>query len=187
MVDHFEDHLIRCGHDPLRIIFYIVALFIMHYWRIIWMCGRNRRCLGNLLLDLVIFFIRILTVVIPPTYFDVSVRNALHSGVVSHSAIIPGFAAFRGEMEKDDQHNMLVEAAGGEFLPLLVDNLGIWTPLSVEILCSIAQISTVRNGLSTGKAFHHLVEWLIVQLYHYNAKMIKILCFWALHPHSKDD
>ena len=45
---------------------------------------------------------------------------------------------------------MLVE---GEFVPLVVDNFRIWT----KILCSIARISIVRNGLSTGKAFHHLV------------------------------
>ena len=33
-----------------------------------------------------------------PTYFDVSARSALHSGVLSHSAVTPGFAALRGEM-----------------------------------------------------------------------------------------
>ena len=43
----------------------------------------------------------------------------------------------------------------------------------------------MRNGLSTGKAFCHLVERLSVRLYRYNAKMI--LCFRALHPHSEDD
>ena len=120
-----------------------------------------------------------------PTYFDVSVRSALHFGVLSHSAITPGFAALRGEMEKDARHKALVEAAGGEFLLLVVNNLGVWTPSSVEILRSIARISTLQNGLSTGKAFHHLVEQPSVQLYHYDAKMI--LRFWALHPHSEDD
>ena len=120
-----------------------------------------------------------------PTYFDVSVQSALHSGVLSHSAITPGFAALRGEMEKDAKHKALIEAVGGDFLPLVVDNFGIWTPSSVEILRSIARISTVWNGLSTDKAFCYLVERLSVQLYCYNAKMI--LHFWALHPHSEDD
>ena len=85
-----------------------------------------------------------------PTNFDVSVRSALHFGVLSHSAITPGFTTLRREMEKDARYKALVEAAGGEFLPLVVDNFGIWTPSSVEIVRSIAQISTVRNGLSTG-------------------------------------
>ena len=56
----------------------------------------------------------------------------------------------------------LTEAAGDEFLPLVVDNFGIWTPSSVEILHSIARISTMQNELSTGKAFRHLVERLSV-------------------------
>ena len=60
-----------------------------------------------------------------PTYFDVSVRSALHSGVLTHSAITPGFAALKGEMEKDARHKELVEKAGGKFLPLVVDN-SVW-------------------------------------------------------------
>ena len=67
------------------------------------------------------------------------------------------FTALRGEMEKDAQHKMLVEATGGVFLPLVVDNLDIWTPSSVEILCSFAQISNIQNELSTDKGFCHLV------------------------------
>ena len=66
-----------------------------------------------------------------------------------------------------------------------MDSFGIWTPSSVEILCLIACISTVWNGLSTGKAFRHLVEWLSVHLYCYNDKMV--LHCWELHPLSEDD
>ena len=68
-------------------------------------------------------------------------------------------------MEKDARHKTLVEAAGGEFLPLVVDNFGIWTPSSVEILCSIAGFPLCGMGCP-------LVERLSVQLYCYNAKMI---------------
>jgi len=39
-------------------------------------------------------------------------------------------------MEKDARHKELVEEAGGEFLPLVVDNFGVWTPSSIEILRS---------------------------------------------------
>ena len=77
-----------------------------------------------------------------PTYFDISVRSAVHS-VVS-----PGFEALRGEMEKNSRHRRLVEAAGGLFFPLVVDNFGVWTPSSIEVLRSVARTSTVRNGLS---------------------------------------
>ena len=113
-----------------------------------------------------------------PTYFDISVRSAVHSGVISHSAS-PGFAALKGKMEKDARHKNLVEAAGGVFFPLVVDSFGVWTPSSIEVICSIARSSTVCNGLSVSTAFHHLMEWLSVQLYQYNARMI--LHFWAFH------
>ena len=43
-----------------------------------------------------------------PTYFDISVRSALHAGVVTHSALSSG-VALRGEMEKDARHQGLVE------------------------------------------------------------------------------
>ena len=84
-------------------------------------------------------------------------------------------------MEKDARHKNLVEAAGGVFFPLVVDNFGVWTPSSIEVLRSIARSSTVRNGLPVSTAFHHLVERLSGQLYRYNARMI--LHVWALHPH----
>ena len=118
----------------------------------------------------------------PPTYFDISVRSAVYSGIISHSASALGFAVLKGEMEKDAWHKNL---AGGVFFPLVVDNFGVWTPSSFEVLCSIARSSTLRNGLSVSIAFHHLVERLSVQLYRYNARMI--LHFWALHPHLEDD
>ena len=82
-----------------------------------------------------------------PTYFDISVRSALHAGVVTHSTLSSGFAALRGEVEKDVRHWGLVKAAGGVFFPLVVDNFGVWTPSSIEVLCSIARSSTDRNGL----------------------------------------
>ena len=105
----------------------------------------------------------------PTAYFDVSVRSALHSGVITHSATSPGFAAQKGELEKDMQHKGLVEAAWGVFFPLVVDNFGIWTPFGIEVLHSIARSSTVHNGLPISTAFRHLVERLSVQLYRYNA------------------
>ena len=73
-----------------------------------------------------------------PTYFDISVRSTLRAGVVTHFALSSGFAALKGEVEKDVQHRGLVEAAGGVFFPLVVDNFGVWTPSSIEVLCSIA-------------------------------------------------
>ena len=63
-----------------------------------------------------------------PTYFDISVKSALHSGVITHSASSPGFAALKGEMEKDARYRDLVEDAGGVFFPLVVDNFEFGHP-----------------------------------------------------------
>ena len=47
-----------------------------------------------------------------PTYFDVSVRSALHPGVLIHSTSTSGFAALQGEIKEDAKHNNLVEECG---------------------------------------------------------------------------
>ena len=87
-----------------------------------------------------------------PTYFDISVRFAVHSGVITHSALSLGFAALTGEIKKYAQHRGLVKAAGGVFFPLVVDNFGVWTPSSIEVLHFVACTSTVCNGLSFSTA-----------------------------------
>ena len=186
LVDRFGDHLIGCGHGPLRvrrhnalcdIIYYALLEDNSEVRREQGVSGESSSRPGD--------------VFHPdfhnghPTYFDISVRSSVHSGVITHSAVSPGFAALRGEMEKDARHRGLVEAAGGVFFPLVVDNFGVWTPSSIEVLRSVARTSTVRNGLSVSTSFRHLVERLCVQLYRYNAKMI--LHFWSLHPHLEDD
>ena len=120
-----------------------------------------------------------------PTYYDISVRSALHSGVVTHSAFSSGLAALRGEMEKDAWHRGLVEDAGDAF-PLVVDNFDVWTPLSIEVLYFIAQSSTVHSGLPVSTAFHHLVERLNVSsIYRYNAKNNDIVVLGFLSSHGR--
>ena len=185
-VDCFGNHLIGCGHGPLHIRCHNALCDIIYYallednsevYQEQGMSGESSSCPGD--------------VFHPdfhnghPTYFDISVRSAVHSGVITHSTLSPEFAALRGEMEKDAQHRRLVEAVGGVFFPLVLDNFGVCTPSSIEVLCSVAHTSTVCNGLSVNTSFCHLVERLCVQLYRYNAKMI--LHFWSLHPHLEDD
>ena len=57
-----------------------------------------------------------------PTYFYISVRSAVHSGIITHSTFLPGFATLKGEMEKDALHRRLVKAVGGVFFLLTVDS-----------------------------------------------------------------
>ena len=50
---------------------------------------------------------------------------------------------------------------------MIVDNFGIWTPFSIEVLYSIVHSSAASNGLPVDIAFCHLVKHLSVQLYQY--------------------
>ena len=133
LVDHFGDHLIGCSHGLLRIRRHNALCDIIYYAlledsadvrREQGVSGESASRPGD--------------VFHPdfhndrPTYFDISV---IHSGIITHSrsASLPGFAALKGEMEKDARHRDLVEDAGGVFFPLVVDNFGVWTPSSIEV------------------------------------------------------
>ena len=116
LVDCFGDHFIGYSHGPLRIRCHNALSDIIYFTLledsadVCWeqgMSGESSDRPGDVLhLE---FYNDC------PTYFDISVRSALHSGVIMHSAASPGFAARRGEMEKDAWHKGLVEAAGGVF------------------------------------------------------------------------
>ena len=98
-----------------------------------------------------------------PTYFDISVRSALHSGVITRSASSPaGFAALKGEMEKDARHRDLVEAAGGVFFPLVVDNFGVWTSVwtpSSILKCSVPLLDPPQSVMA------FLLVWPFITLW----------------------
>ena len=81
-----------------------------------------------------------------PAYFDVTVRNPLQDSLLSQSAVTAGVAASRGEMEKDAHHEEAVLGAGGIFIPLAVESLGLWSPASLNILRDIAVRTTNRSG-----------------------------------------
>ena len=56
----------------------------------------------------------------------------------------------------------LVQAAGGVFVPLVVESLGLWSAASRPVLQDIALRTTTRSGISRGLAYHHLLEKLSV-------------------------
>ena len=69
----------------------------------------------------------------------------------------------QGEQSKDSKYSNTVEKAGGEFVPLAVETLGLWTPFARTI---------VHNGLPLKLADMNLIQQLSVKLWSYNAKMI---------------
>ena len=96
LVDCFGDHLIGCSHGPLHIRHHNTLCDIVYYALledsadIRWEQGVSGESVS-----------RPGDVFHPdfhngrPTYFDIFVRSALHSGVITHSASSPGFVALK--------------------------------------------------------------------------------------------
>ena len=102
-----------------------------------------------------------------------------------------GIAASRGEVEKDAHHEEAVASAGGIFIPLAVETLGLWSPASLKILREIAVRTTNRSGASTALAFHHFIEQLSICLWRSNSHMflhlfnlLPVSPLWELSPET---
>ena len=73
--------------------------------------------------------------------------------------------------------------AGGIFIPLAVESLGLWSPASLNILRDIAVRTTNRSGASATVAFHHFVEQLSVCLWRHNSHMfLHLFCLLPVSP-----
>ena len=101
---------------------------------------------------------------------------------MSRSAVSAGVAAAKGEEDKDAHHDELVQAAGGVFVPLVVESLGLWSAASRPVLQDIALRTTTRSGISRGLAYRHLLEKLSVCLWRHNARTF--LHLFSLLPGS---
>ena len=86
-------------------------------------------------------------------------------------------------MEKDAHHEEAVLGAGGIFIPLAVESLGLWSPASLKTLRDIAVRTANRSGASATVAFHHFMEQLSVCLWRHNSHMFctsSVCCLSAL-------
>jgi len=113
-----------------------------------------------------------------PAYFDMSVRSTTQPSHISSSSCCAGVAAAAGEVAKDLKHQAVVEEVGCDFIPLVVETFGVWSPLALRTLRTIADRTTARSGVSTKLARKHLLQQLSVSLWTNNARMI--LRYWAL-------
>ena len=79
--------------------------------------------------------------------------------------------------------------AGGIFIPLAVETLGLWSPASLKVLRDIAIRTTNRSGVGIALACHHFLEQLSVCLWRHNARMclhhfslLPVDPLWELSP-----
>ena len=99
-------------------------------------------------------------------------HHPLQDSLIYLSAATAGVAAGRGEADKDSHHEASVRAAGGIFVPLAVESLGLWSPNGLAILRVIALHTTSKSGASTALAFCHFIKQLSVCLWRYNSQML---------------
>jgi len=64
--------------------------------------------------------------------FAYSVRCTTQPSFISSAASQAEIAAAAGEEAKDDYHLETVSDHGGEFIPLLCESFGVWTPFALS-------------------------------------------------------
>ena len=139
-VDQFGDHLLGCEHGPMRIHRHDALCDVIYHALLQDNTGfhKEQRCAGSRL-D------RPGGVFHPgpdflhgkPAYFDVTVHCPLQESLLGRSAVSASVAAAKGEEDKDAHHDELVQAAGGVFVPLVVESLGLWSAAIVVLSCRI--------------------------------------------------
>ena len=87
-------------------------------------------------------------------------------------AATAGVADGRGEADKDSRHEAAVRAAGGIFILLVVETLGLWSPNSLAILRSVALRTTSKSSVSLALGFCHFLEQFFMCLWRYNSQML---------------
>ena len=107
-----------------------------------------------------------------PAYFDLSVRCTTQPVFISSAASQAGVAAAAGEEAKDNRYLDSVTTDGGDFIPLVCESFGVWSPFALSTLFTIADRTTVKSGLSRKLARRQLLQTLSVTLWKYNAKMV---------------
>ena len=91
-------------------------------------------------------------------YFDLSVRSTTQPSYISSASSCAGVAAAAGELAKDQRHQDAVEEAGCDFIPLVVETFGVWSPFAFRTLQTIADRTTTRSGTSTRLARKNLFQ-----------------------------
>ena len=80
-----------------------------------------------------------------PAYFDLSVRCTTQSYFISSAVSQAGTA---GEEAKDNHYLETFNNYGVDFIPLICELVGVWSPYALSTLFTIVDCPAVKNGLS---------------------------------------
>jgi len=89
------------------------------------------------------------------------VHSTTQPSFIFSSALCAGVAAAAGEVAKD---LAAVEKLGSDFILLVVETFGVWTPFALKMLHVVANRSTPRSSIPRKLARKSLLQQLSVQL-----------------------
>ena len=186
-VDRFGDHLLGCGHGPMRIrrhdalcdiVFHHAALLQDNSG-----CRRGSSVVAVLWIALGMFTTLTFCMVSQLISMLLCMRNPLQDSLLSQSAVTAGVCRIAGaRWRRNARHEEAVFGAGGIFIPLAVETLGLWSPASLSVLRDIALRTTTRSGAGIALACCHFIEQLSVCLWRHNSRMF--LHHFSLFPVS---
>ncbi len=180
IIDPFGDHLLGCGHGPLRIRQHDSLRDVI--WHALLQDDSNSRREQRISGD---SQDRPGDILHPnfvdgrATFFDVSVTSTLQPGNLNRALSNAGVAAREAEMRKDAKYEEHVHRHGRRFVPFVVESLGLWSPFTTITLRAIAERTTLKNSLESKAAFSNLSEQLSMT---FNAKTV--LNYLFLHTSS---
>ena len=108
-------------------------------------------------------------------------NTILYQVLISSASTCAGITAAAGKYQR---HQDAVEETGCDFIPLVVETFGVWSPFALRMLQTIADHTTARSGTSTKLARSHFLQQLSVSLWTNNAHVI--LRYWALQGEDSD-
>ena len=172
-IDCFGDHLLGCSHGPMRICCHD-SLFDILYNALSQdhpgVLKEQRASYNNGSHPSDIFH--------PDfqhgssAYFDVSICSTTQPAYICSSTYCAGVVAAAGELAKDEKHLAAVVKVGADFIPLVVETFGVWTPFALRSLNIIADRTTWCSSQVSKK---NLLQQLSVALWTNNARMILAL------------
>ena len=147
VIDQFGDHLLGCSHGPLRIQRHNALVSVVHHALLQDHPGvlpeqgiaSDQSHPGDIYHpDFTLGH---------PAYFDLSVRYTTQPSFISSTASQAGVAAAAGEEAKDGRYLVSVNDHGGDFIPLVCETFGVWSPFALSTLFTIADRTTGKSGV----------------------------------------
>ena len=107
-----------------------------------------------------------------PAYLDISVSSTTQASHISSSSSCTGVTAAAGELAKEERHRDIVKDVVCNFIPFVVKTFDVWSSFALQVLYSIADHTTARNGASTQELATTTASVTLVQQHQNDFKIL---------------